>query len=88
MCDRVTLLYSRILTEHCKPVIIEKKKIIKKQNKMGNKRNLSQKSLPFSFLLFRAAPGAYGGSQARGRIGAVAASLRHSHSNVRSEPHL
>ena len=31
---------------------------------------------------------AYGGSQARGRIGAVAASLRQSHSNAESEPHL
>ena len=42
----------------------------------------------FSFLLFRAAPAAYGGSQAGGRIRAVAASLRHSHSNARSQPHL
>ena len=31
---------------------------------------------------------AYGGSQARGRIGARAASLHHSHSNARSEPRL
>ena len=31
---------------------------------------------------------AYGGSQARGRIRAVAAVLHHSHSNVGSEPHL
>ena len=38
------------------------------------------------FLLFRAAPAAYGGSQAKGRIGAAAAGLRHSHSNARSEP--
>ena len=38
-----------------------------------------------SFCLFRAALEAYGGSQARGLIGAVAASLRHSHSNARSE---
>ena len=37
------------------------------------------------FCLFRAAPMAYGGSQARGPIGAAAASLRHSHSNARSE---
>ena len=34
--------------------------------------------------LFRA----YGGSQAKGRMGAIAASLHHSHSNSRSEPHL
>ena len=46
----------------------------------------------FSFLFFRsfcmfsrATPAAYGGSQARGRIGAVAASLRQSHSNAGSQ---
>ena len=41
-----------------------------------------------SFLLFRAAPSAYESSQARGRIGAVAARLRHNHSNTGSEPRL
>ena len=41
------------------------------------------------FCLFRAAvPAAYGGSQARGLIGAVTASLCQSHSNARSEPRL
>ena len=40
----------------------------------------------FFFCLFRAVPAAYGGSQARGRIGAIATGLRHSHSNTRSEP--
>ena len=40
------------------------------------------------FCLFRATPGTYGGSQARGPIGAVASSLRQSHSNARSEPSL
>ena len=40
----------------------------------------------FLFLLFRAALVAYGGSQARGLIGAVAAVLRQSHSNARSDP--
>ena len=35
----------------------------------------------------RATPMAYGNFQARGRIGAVAASLYHSHSNNRSKPH-
>ena len=38
--------------------------------------------LPFLGLL----PAAYGGSQARGLIGAVAADLRHSHSKAGSEP--
>ena len=40
----------------------------------------------FFFCLFRAAPAAYGGSQARGQIGAIAGGLRHSHSNSGSEP--
>ena len=39
-------------------------------------------------LLFRATPVAYGGSQARGRIRATAASLHHSHSNAGSESHI
>ena len=38
------------------------------------------------FLLVRAAPAAYGDSQARGPIGLTDASLHHSHSNVGSEP--
>ena len=43
----------------------------------------------FIFLSFsRATSAAYGRSQARGLMGAVAASLCHSHSNARSEPHL
>ena len=40
------------------------------------------------FFLFRAAGVAYGSSQARGRLGAAAAGLRHSHRNAGSEPHL
>ena len=42
----------------------------------------------FFFCLFRAAPTTYGGSQARGQIGAVAITLHHSHSHVRSETRL
>ena len=37
------------------------------------------------FCLLRAAPAAHGGSQARGPVGAAAASLLHSHSDMRSE---
>ena len=44
--------------------------------------------LSFFFCLFRATPVAYGGSQARGLIGAAAAGLRHSHSNAGYELHL
>ena len=42
----------------------------------------------FFFCLFRATPTAYGSSQVRGRIGATAANLHHSHSNLGSEPGL
>ena len=40
------------------------------------------------FAISWAAPWVYGGSQARGRIGATATRLRQSHSNTGSEPHL
>ena len=40
----------------------------------------------FVFCLFRPMPSAYGGSQARGPIGAVATGLAHSHSNVGPKP--
>ena len=42
----------------------------------------------FFNTLLRTAPVAYGIFQARGQIRAAAASLHHSHSNARSEPHL
>ena len=42
----------------------------------------------WSFCLFRAIPTAYGGSQARGLIRAIAAGLRQGHSNTRSKPRL
>ena len=52
-------------------------------------------SFPSSFLpsfflsgIFRAAPAAYGSSQARSRIRTTAAGLHHSHSNTGSELHL
>ena len=37
MCNWVTLLYRRKLTEHCKPAIMEKIKIIIKLNEMQKK---------------------------------------------------
>ena len=36
MCDWVTMLYSRKLTEHCKPAIMEKIKIIINEKKEKN----------------------------------------------------
>ena len=44
--------------------------------------------LSFFFAISWAAPAAYGDSQARGLIGAVAAGLRQNHSNSGSEPGL
>ena len=43
-------------------------------------------TLFFFFCFLRAAPMIYGGSQAKGRIRAVAASLHHSHSDAGSQP--
>jgi len=40
------------------------------------------------FAISWAAPAAYGGSQARDLIGAIATGLRQSHSNTGSEPRL
>ena len=44
--------------------------------------------MQFTFFFFSATSVAYGSSQARGQIGATAASLHHSRSNARSQPHL
>ena len=52
----------------------------------GKRISLSFIYLFIYFLLFRATSVAYGGSQARGQIGATVASLHHSH--VGSKPRL
>ena len=54
----------------------------------GVGKNLFLFSFFLSFLIAfsRAAPSPYGGSQARGLIGAVASDLRQGHSNAGSEP--
>ena len=44
MCDWVTLLYSRNLTEYCKPAIMEKIKIIKKINYTSIKKKKAEKN--------------------------------------------
>ena len=61
-----------------------------KKKKTFNKKEKQQNNGFFLFVcfFFRAVAEAYGGSQARSRIRAAAASLHHSHSNTRSEPHL
>ena len=55
---------------------------------LNEKNTMTQSKFFGLFALPRATPVAYGGSQARGLIGAVAAGLHQSHSNVGSEPHL
>ena len=58
----------------------------------GHAHRMTWNPFSFSFLvflsLFRATPTAFGGSQARGLIGTVAADLPQSHSNAGSEAHL
>ena len=51
-------------------------------------QEFNEKIVFFFFGLFRAAPAAFGNSQARGWMGATAAGHSHSHSNVGSKPHL
>ena len=56
-----------------------------------NPVNINRYKYLFTYLvfgLFRAAPEAYGSSQSKAQIGAVAAGLCHSHSNVGSKPRL
>ena len=59
------------------------------QREDENKSELHLDLLRFIYLfcLFRAASVAYGRSQARGRLGAAAADLRHSHSHSHSRSH-
>ena len=58
------------------------------QSNICSKRVFLFVFLGFFFGLFKVAPVAYGGSQARGPMGAADAGLHHSHSNVVSKPHL
>ena len=61
--------------------------MFKKIHKMGLLDKVSDDFF-FFFVFSRAAPEAYGGSQARGLIGAIAVGLHQSHSNSGSEPSL
>ena len=49
---------------------------------------MPRKKLFYLYLLFRATTVAYGSLQAKGRMGATATGLHHSHSNMGSKPHL
>ena len=53
---------------------------------VGSGRSLAGLALYLFIYLFIYLPTAYGGSKARGQIGAIVASLRHSHSDARSKP--
>ena len=55
---------------------------------LGRSLLLMHNKTSFFWVFSRPTPAAYGGSQARGPIGAVASGLHHSHSNLGSEPHL
>ena len=52
MCDWVTLHYSSQLTEHCKPAMMEKIKIIKKINQRTFKKRKEMYPLPEYFHHF------------------------------------
>jgi len=49
---------------------------------------IKQRKYSFFFFFFKATPAAYVSSWPKSQIGATAASLHHSPSNARSEPHL
>jgi len=74
----------------------EKKKIKKERMEKEIAQSIETNQSPYIsglfsclfFLLFRATPKAYRGSQARGRIRATAVDLHDSHSNARSKPRL
>ena len=62
-------------------------RIVFQQRKHGHPSMIVKDFPHNNFFFLKAAPVAYGGSQARGWIGAVAASLHHSHSNAGSLIH-
>ena len=77
---------------HVLDAVAEEEWILFSKCKMLLCKNIKLLALFFFFFglsdISWAAPEAYGGSQARGPIGAVAAGLHQSHSNAGSEPHL
>ena len=72
---------------HCKIIHLITLRVKKIINILEDLDNLSSFIYLFIclFAFFRVAPVAYGGSQARRLIGAVATGLRQNHSNARSE---
>ena len=82
--------FGHLLVVSCGPKHLDKKSLSFKA--FANLNDCRQWIIFFNFYFFClfaiswAASAAYGGSQARGRIVAVATGLRQSHSNVGSEP--
>ena len=78
-----------LLLSRCCPASIQRPALSQTVQGSNRPRSLTHcvtLDILFFFLLFRAVPTAYGGSQARGRIRATPAGLPHSHCNSRSEP--
>ena len=85
----VTLLYSRNWHNIVNQLYFKKHFLFTVDNLSMIQNHWAQIFLFVCFCLFafpRATPMACGGSQASSLIGAMAAGLRHSHSNVESEP--
>ena len=76
-------------TEHRKPTLHKSSSTLSLPNHCIRHQKTNYNSPKyFIFFLFRATPTVCGGSQARGLIGSTAAGLHHSHSNIRSKPHM
>ena len=86
----LSLPTSCLIQELCSPAIVERlsgnNNLTPRNSALLGKQHRTEVSCLFCFLLFRAAPEAYGNSQAGDSIRAAAASLHHSHSNRGSEP--
>ena len=88
--NRTKIRKSDILHRECSVNVISTDFIHTQESlefKKKSKHIYSKVWNPFSFFcLFRTTPTAYRGSQAKGRIRAVAAGLHHSHTNTRVAP--
>ena len=79
-------LMSQFKFKDWKLLSYKKEQIFQFKNCQENSLLLGVRQWAFFFFSFYGHTIAYGGSQARGQIGAVATGLHHSHSNARPEP--
>ena len=92
-CSWITLEPANVRVHHyCQPPLLRGFRVklnytYSYSHTCKQQQQRQQKLTYFSFFafFFRAEPAAYGGSQARGLIGAAAASHSHSHSNLGSK---